>query len=183
MIVTIVTLLDRAAVTALEEYNPSYVVEACNALQRLGKEKALEQISSYLESSDKEKSNYGLFWVLRVLFDVPAVERFPPVLLGAPNIPPPAEPRRLPRFPIILIRDIPFLVVTKYVLGGLPEQVESHVAYFGVHGILRERPLAPPPSLDSVEDDFLQLWKEAYGEAYLAEAVETIKRQIGRFGS
>ena len=168
---------------AVGNYDPAIVVAAVNALQPLGKLKALEQIESFLGSRHERKHPSGLFWVLRVLFDVPAERGFPPVVMGTPDIPPPADPGTLPRFPILILRDVPFLLVRSYMLMGLPEPVEAHVGYFRNYGTLRERPLAPGSSLDGVEQEFLQLWRAAYGDAYVAHALETITEQCARFAA
>ncbi len=175
----IISLLNQVATMPIEDYNPSYVIEAVNALQPLGKKKALEQIDSYLEGRDKGgKYIYGLFWVLRVLFDVPMAIGFPTVRIGQPSIPPPTDSGKLPRFPIVIVRDNPFLVIRGYDLGGLPEQVETHVAYFRTYGILRKQLLNPPVFMDGIEVKFMECWKTAYGDAYAFEALETIKAQI-----
>jgi hypothetical protein len=145
----------------------------------LGKERALAQIEAYVKQNSA-KDNYGLFWVLRVLFDVPTGQVFPPVQIGQPDIPPPTDAGKLPRFPIVIIRDIPLLVVRGYYLGGLPESVDAHVAYFRTHGVLRARPLTPPSSTEGIESEFLQQWKAAYGDKYTAEVVTTIKAQLAR---
>ena len=105
----IVSRLDRASAMQFDDYNPGYIIQAVNGLQPLGKEKALESIDSYLEKRDKGTAGYGLFWILRVLFEVLGELGFPPVRIGKPSIPPPAELEKLPRFPIVMIRDIPFL--------------------------------------------------------------------------
>src|SRR5690606_8565868 len=118
-------VLDQAATMTVEDYNPARVIHAVNALVPLGKEAALDQISSYLKAHGQPAEVQGLFWVLRVLFDVPADRSFPPVRIGQPNIPPPADPGALPRFPILIVRDIPLLVVSGYDLGGLPEPVDA----------------------------------------------------------
>lgn len=172
--------LDQAAVMQFDDYNPALVIEAVNALQPLGKEKALEQIEQYLETHDKSKHAYGLFWVLRVLFDVQPEQGFPPVGIGKPSLPPPAELGKLPRFPIAVVNDIPFLVVRGYYLGGLPEAVEVHVSYFRDYGTLRKQLMRPSASPDVVEKEFLQVWTAAYGNAHTAEALETIRRQVNR---
>ena len=176
----IISLLDQATSMSFEDYNPAYVIQAVNVLQPLGKEKALEQIDSCLENRDKSQYAYGLFWVLRVLFEAPVGQGFPPVRMGTPSIPPPAEPAKLPRFPIVMVQDIPFLAVRGYYLRGLPEPVEAHVAYFREHGIILEHPLAPPESITGIEEEFLQRWKAAYGDAYTTQVSETIKSQIAR---
>jgi hypothetical protein len=175
-----ISLIDQVSSMSFEDYNPSYVIQAVNSLQPLGKENALERLDSYLRSRDKEKNSYGLFWVLRVLFEVPREQGFPPVILGTPNIPPPADPGKFPRFPIVMLRDIPFLVVRGYILRGLPEPVDAHADYFRTYGTIREQILQPPASMKGVEGEFLQLWKAAYEDAYASEAMETIKTQIAK---
>lgn len=173
-------LLDQAAAMSVAEYNPASVIQAVNALQPLGKDKALEAIASYLGSRDTSQDATGLFWVLRVLFDVPVERGFPPVRIGQPTIPPPADPATLPRYPIVMVQDVPLLAIRGYHLGGLPEPVEAHVAYFRTHGTIRSRPLAPPAALDGIEEDFLRQWRTAYGDAYAAQARATIQEQIIR---
>ena len=175
-----IPFLNRAASTRVEDYNPADVIAAVNALQPLGKEEALRRIDSFLESLGLEAYAHGLFWVLRVLFDLPAGQRFPPVVIGTPNIPAPADPEKLPRFPIVILRDIPFLVVRGYVLRGLPEPVDAHVRFFREHGVLRDRPLSPPASLEGIADEFSKLWTAAYAGAYAVEAMETFQRQLAK---
>src|SRR5262249_49322939 len=51
------------------DYNPRAVIQIVNALQALGKEKALAAIDEFLRVSPGRE---GVFLVLRVLFDVPS---------------------------------------------------------------------------------------------------------------
>ena len=176
----LISLLDRASSMDFMGYHPGIVIQVVNALLPLGKLKALEQVDAYLENLHKVRQATGLFWVLRVLFNVPDKRGFPPVNLGAPNIPPPARPELLPRFPIVLVRDIPFLVVRGYFIRGLPEPVEDHVTYFRAYGVLRDQPLAPPATLDGIELEFLKQWNAAYGKAYITPALEMVNSQIAR---
>src|SRR4051812_37061292 len=119
--------LDKAARMPLDEYNPDLVIDAVNALQPLGKQKALDAIKAYLaKAGNAGNAAVGLFWVLRTSFDLPAGQAFPPVRLGQPDVPPPASPDALPRFPIVVARDEPLLVVRGYALGGFPEPVTAH---------------------------------------------------------
>jgi hypothetical protein len=174
-----IPLLAKVSAHKFDDYRPGAVIQAVNALQPLGKERALEQIQDYLKQN-AAKDNYGLFWVLRVLFDVPTGQAFPPVRIGQPDIPPPTDPGKLPRFPIVIIRDVPLLVVRGYFLGGMPESPDAHAAYFRTHGILRTHPLAPPTSTQGIESEFLQQWKSAYGDSYATEVKTTIKAQLAR---
>lgn len=141
-------LLDRAANMGFDDYNPAHVIAAVNALRPLGKEEALARIDSYLEGRDGLPYPDGLFWVLRTLFEMPAGRPFPPAGIGRPNISPPAGAEHLPRFPVVVVQDVPLLVVRGYALAGLPEPVERHVAYFRAHGVLPARSLTPPASRD-----------------------------------
>jgi len=157
------TTLDVTARMRFEDYNPRRVIEAVNALQPLGKQKALATIKAYLDHRDSDKEATGLFWVLRVLFEMPQGQAFPPVRIGQPDISPPASSDALPRFPIVIVRDVPLLVVRGYALGGFPEPVATHLAYFQTHGTIRSAPLAP--STDGVTDEFVRVWKAAYGSS------------------
>lgn len=172
-----ISLLARAFTLGFQDYNPAYIIQAVNALHPLGKEQALAKIDTYLGDSDSAQDHYGLFWVLRVLFEVPVEVGFPPVRIGEPTIPPPAA-NKLPRFPIVMVQDIPFLVVRGYSLTGLPESVNAHVTYLRSYGTLRLQPLAPPISMEGIEVAFEQLWREAYGESYKVEPLAMVREQI-----
>jgi hypothetical protein len=174
--------LYRAATMTVADYDPSVVIDAVNALQPLGKEGAMEAIASCLTDQRHTAYPAGLLWVLRVLFDLPPSQRFPSVNIGTPDIPAPVDPDTLPRFPIVIVNDIPFLVVRGYVLRGLPEPVEAHIRYFGDHGVVRDRLLVPPASLDAIEGEFLRVWHAAYGDAHTGHVLKTIRQQIARLG-
>jgi hypothetical protein len=141
-------LLDAApSYNAGYHYDPLAVIRAVNALQPLGKEKALAVIAEYLRVASQfyDPGREGVFLVLRVLFDVPPDPgHMPPMFVGAPWPAAPADPKRLPRFPILLQDGVPLLLVSGYLLAGFPEQPESHVEYFRQHGRLRDGPLVPP---------------------------------------
>ena len=51
----------------------------------------------------------------------------------------------IPRFPIHIQDDIPFLVVSGYSLFGHAEAPESHLNYFREHGVIRRQLIVPPP--------------------------------------
>ncbi|HEX3477235.1 MAG TPA: hypothetical protein VHT91_19570 [Kofleriaceae bacterium] len=174
-------LLDQVAAMSVDDYDPARVVRAVNALQPLGKDHALDQIAFWLRGHGNAQAQ-GLFWVLRVLFDVPAGTAFPSVRIGRPNISPPTDPAAVPRFPILIVRDTPFLVVSGYDLGGMPEPVDAHVAYFRAHGVVRDRPLAAPASLTGLEQEIAQQWRAACGEAQLDEVLRAVRPQIRRLG-
>ncbi|MFN0054307.1 MAG: hypothetical protein ACKV0T_19195, partial [Planctomycetales bacterium] len=130
----------------IEKYNPRKVIRAVNLLQPLGKEKALVAIDEFLRvtSSWHDESREGMFLVLRTLFEVPDDPGYMPTMnVGAPHPVMPKDPKLLPRFPIALEGDIPFLLVEGYSLFGEGEHPEQHVEYFRQHGKLRAKPLQP----------------------------------------
>jgi hypothetical protein len=140
-------LIDKApSYNSGYHYDPLAVIQIVNTLQPLGKDKALSAIDEFLRvASDFDSpAREGVFLVLRVLFDVPADPgHMPPMHVGAPWPAAPIDPKRLPRFPILLQDDVPLLLVSGYMLGGFPEQPESHVKYFRQKGRLRDKLLAP----------------------------------------
>jgi hypothetical protein len=176
------SLLSDAASMSPQDYNPAIVIACVNALQPLGREAALDEVASELKANSKAAQAIGLFSMLRVLFEVAPADGFPPVLLGQSIPAPPENPTILPRFPIVLIRDIPFLAVTGYILGGLPQSADAHVAYFRVHGLMRSSLLAPSNSLHGVLEEFRQIWKAAYNHDG-SDMLEVIKVQCERFAA
>ena len=169
--------LGRVAAMRSDDYDPGLVVAAVNALQPLGKDAALAEIAKTPESPPAN----GLFWVLRVLFDVADPPGFPPVHLGTPLIPPPSDPGRLARYPIALVRDVPLLVAGGYVLRGLAEPVRAHIDYYREHGSARDRPLEPAESPDDVRDELLELWTSAGGE-HREQVLHVVSAQLARMG-
>jgi hypothetical protein len=176
-----VSVLERAAGQGLSDYDPGLVIDAVNALWPMGKDGSLTAIERLLTRIQPSTQGYGVFWVLRVLFDPPAGQIAPPVQLGTADIPPPPDPTALPRFPIVIIRDIPFLVVGGYVIRGLVQSPEAHIDYFRHHGMLRAASLRPPLLLDGVAEEFWRTWITTYGEAYRHRILGRIAAQLTRF--
>jgi hypothetical protein len=156
--------LQRAAGSDFDAYRPRLLVDAVNALVPLGKDGALAAIEAFLDARDLDaEPHHGLFLVLRVLFEVDA-EAHPPLRLGSSLPPPPDRPAALPRFPIVLVDDLPLLLVAGYDLGGDSEPVTAHIAYYRRHGALRAGPLAPAPTPAAERMAKLeQLYRAAYG--------------------
>ena len=148
-------VVDEAPPASAPGYDPLAVIRVANVLVGLGKEKALAVLQEYLRvADDSRKAREGLFLILRVMFDVPDDPGFmPSVGLGTCDPPKPEDWKAIPRFPIVLHDDIPFLMVMHWnIRFGCPERVETHVDYFRKHGSLRKHPLRPPDDiLSSIE--------------------------------
>jgi hypothetical protein len=92
-----------------------------------------------------------LLMLLRILFDIPGrhptavgeTVPMPDVGIGAFFPPPPYDKRLAPRFPMLLINDIPLAERTGAVLDGVPEDVMDALPFFAQYGRLRTRPLRP----------------------------------------
>ena len=144
-------------VDAVPSYNepldPRALIAAVNALQPLGKDRALAVIDEYLRVSSPldDGGREGVFLLLRALFDVPPAG-MPPMLVGAPDVAPPRDRKALPRFPLVIVADVPLKLVRGYALGGEPQSPESDVAAFRKGGTLRAQPLVPDASwLDAID--------------------------------
>jgi len=160
-------LIDQAPPLAGDRYDPLPVIRIVNALQALGKDKALAAVDEYLRvaSSFHSDAREGLFVVLRVLFEVPkAPGHMPAMYVGAPFPEAPKDPKRLPRFPVLLLDDVPLLLVSGYLLAGVAERVERHVAYYRKGGRLRSKRLAPPEAPLEVYEKFRRSFLWVYGD-------------------
>jgi len=135
--------------------DPARLIQAVNALQPLGKERALAVVDEYLRVSSflDNPGREGVFLVMRALFDVP-VTGMPPMLVGAPTRSLKA-PALLPRFPLAIVGDVPLSLAGGYILMGEAEPPEQDVAWFRANGILRTKPLAPLPDVIDAIDAYL----------------------------
>ena len=137
-----------------ELLEPLALVRAVNALQPLGKDRALDVVDEYLRVSSwlDDPGREGVFLVMRVLFDVPP-GGMPPMMVGGAS--PAPDPKLWPRHPIVMIGDLPLKIVGGYSLAGAAERPEDDVAAFRKVGVIRAKQLAPSPaSLDAVDAFF-----------------------------
>lgn len=176
------TALVRAAPLGFEDYDPGVVIAAVNELQARGAA-ALSTVDDFLAGWQGPAPAMGLFWVLRVLMDMPGEQPFPAVAIGTPTVDPPADPVRLPRFPIVVVDDVPFLTVRGYMLGGLAQPVEDHVLYYRLWGTVRSKPLAPPSCFDGLEERFRSRWDDAYDGSGPPEGPAVVSEQLARMGA
>lgn len=167
-------LLDTAPGLDGYSYNPQPVIQIVNTLQPLGKEKALAAIGEYIRVSDRWRGLTGsenMFLVLRTLFDVPdnidpsQVEGF-----GAPSPPGPKDPHRIPRFPIVLVDDIPLMLAGGYMLEGMPIPMDRVLAFFRDNGQIHPAPLTPTNDPLSAIVHLMNSKQWIYGDTNLQES-------------
>jgi hypothetical protein len=153
-------VLEAASSSDFSTYDPTTVINAVNALVSLGKDGALAAIDKFLARQDPEDNpRQGLFLVLRVLFDA---DPHPPLRLGGAPLGPPRDPAAMPRFPIVVVDDVPLMLISGYTLAGLPEPLSSHLDYYRNHGTLRAAPLTPAQGVDR-RAAFAKVYQSAYG--------------------
>jgi hypothetical protein len=163
--------------------DPRRLIRAVNALQPLGKDRALAAMVEYLRVSDDNSiSSEGEFLILRSLFDLPpGTERFPDMHIG--DISGPGIPAPTPRFPLLIVDDVPFLMAYGGGLGGTPERVEKDLPYFRDHCQIRSQPLTPTDQPLQIYDELLRQvpnWRDTDHQSILVEEllrlVETVYR-------
>ncbi len=153
---------------AAHKYNPLHVIQMVNALQPMGKKAALAAIEEYICIHDSRPSwgGAGMFLLLRVLFDVPEdTGLMPGMFVGAPMPPVPENPKDFPRFPILIVDDVPLLLVLGYNGTGIPQGPEKHIKYFRENGQIRKNPLTPTNSPLGL----LAAWEKKAGFLYNKE--------------
>lgn len=161
------------------EYNPLRMIDVVNALQPLGKDKALAAIGEYLRVADyDDPAVHGIYLLLRVLFDVPEDPGFMPEMsLGALYfVEYPANRRAMPRFPIFLQDDVPFLLTGYGACEGFIGAPFHEVEYFRRVGRVRSRPLTPPDNLVATFEKTTKamdsiLTDEARSKSYMPDVV------------
>jgi hypothetical protein len=141
-------LINRASGWPLTNPNGVDLIRAANALQPLGKERALAVLEQYADltySLAYHADQDIVFWIIRLLFE--------PIRLGE-RIPQPAvavvlDERELPAAmkwplaPLAVHADVPFMIGGPIFLDGVPEQPWSHIEWARLHGAIRDEPLAP----------------------------------------
>jgi hypothetical protein len=170
----------RVAATSFADYSPALVIEAVNALRPLGRDAALEHVAAAAADAAPPPDATGVLWVLRVLFDVAIPPGHPPVQLGTPDVPAPTRPDALPRFPIVLAGDVPFLVVSGYVLAGLPEGVEPHLDFYRRERAEIRKASLVPMSGSAVEEEFTREWQGAYAGGPVPALDDLVALQLER---
>jgi hypothetical protein len=130
-------------------FNPRRLIHVVNTLQPLGKEKALTAISEYLRVTPYPAAwgsgRNGVFLLMRTLFEVPDDPGYlPRANLGRPSPGVPADLKSVPRFPLTIVDDVPFLLTHGYSAAGPSPRPELELPYFRDHAQIRAKPLVPP---------------------------------------
>ena len=136
----------------VDRFDPRTLIAAVNSLRPLGKEKATSAIAEFLRVTDRQVwlRRQGLFLLVRCLFDLPAGQAFPPARIGATSPRQPSDLNLFPRFPLMIVDDVPFLLAHMAAIGGAPRQPEDELEYFQSHFEIRSAPLTPSNDLGAL---------------------------------
>lgn len=131
------------------EFSPRAMIGAVNTLRMLGKDVAFAVIEEYLRLETSEcldiDASERVLLLARVLFDMPkTTDSWPEFMAGASSPPPPRDRTAVPRFPIIVVDDVPLCIVSGYASVGPAESPEADLAVYKRRAILPKRLLVPP---------------------------------------
>ncbi len=172
--------LDAVGPLSAELFSPLRALDALLALHALGADGAPAALRQYVASRTEPPE--GLFVVVRCLLAVPPVDaasaewpgaiqpgHLRPPALGAPYPIPPDDPTAVPRFPALLVGDVPLSMVSGYTLGGLPEPLSMHLDALA-EASWRAEPLRPRPVAEVRA--LLARWKDTPQGALLEAQLE-----------
>ena len=176
-------VLDAVGPMLADAFDPRRALAAMQALMALEPEARVAALQRYVRARTAVPD--GMFAVVRALIEIPPADApmdgWPGVLqpgvlrppaLGAPSPPQPRDLTRVPRWPVILVADVPLTLVRGYLLGGLPEPLSMHLD--GLAGATwRTRPLQPG-GLGVVR---VQLMQRFSGDS---DALQLLEGQLGR---
>ncbi len=137
-------------------HDPRPLIRVVNALQPLGKEKALAAIEEYLRGVDHHARQDGVFLILRTLFEVPSEPGYLPGIYdkGKADRRGPDDPRLLPRFPVALEGDIPFLIMRPMEWEGFGFPTPQEEIFYFRRLAIRSKPLNPTARPFAAIDEF-----------------------------
>jgi hypothetical protein len=128
-------------------HDPAALIRAVNHLREFGRNQTLALLQELADSTPPGPESALL--VARVLFPRSSSGAPPPELrLGAPDMGPPLDPADFPLFPVAVHREIPFVLVGGYRLGGEWDPA-TYLDWVRREGLILDRPLIP--TLDPLE--------------------------------
>src|SRR5262245_20183297 len=138
-------LIDQVSFS-INEYDPRKVIDAVNCLQPLGKRRALVVIREYLRvSSHWDRGRGGIFYILLVLFEIPQETGHMPKMVMGKFLPAaPSDLKEFPRYPLVVVEDIPFCIAWYYQLIGPRPDPSGYLDDFEKSCSLRKCKLVPP---------------------------------------
>lgn len=151
-----------------EQFDPKHYIQTTNTLLPFGKAKIMAATFEYRRV--KEDLPHNLLYLLAVLFDPSlCTSDFPSFISRHPVPPRPEDKSLVPRFPIVLIEDVPLLIMN-YIRGdGLSgsDSIEyAFLRYLQAQGRLRRKPLRPTTRPLKLLDKLMHSDQWLFGRQY-----------------
>jgi len=164
--------------------DPMWAIRLVNTLQPLGKVRALAAIEEFDRVAPFwPKFSTDLIYVLRILFDVPGDRGYMPPVWSeitseiAPV--PPRDHRRIPRFPVLIVGDIPLDLMLELSLRGAPPSLAKNISAYRMRASLRANPLRPTTEPFQIYSEFRKSYRWLYAsDAEFRRGTELIKKQL-----
>jgi len=145
--------LDAVGPLAGGSFHPGRALTAMQALMELPEADRVPLLRQYAKTRIGVPE--GVFAVVRALVEVPSKDQaaspWPGVLqpghlrppaLGGPSPAQPDDLTMVPRWPVVMLEDVPLVVVSDYVLGGKAEPLAMHLEGLE-EATWRTKPLSP----------------------------------------
>jgi hypothetical protein len=157
-------------------YNPSLLIRCTNDLLPLGKDSSIAAIKSAFERGNSDAEGYGLFLLLRIVFELPPAMDDPEMHFGKTDINPSESKSQVNRFPLLIVNSIPFLVVQRTFMTGVGESLDKHLSFYREFGQFRTTPLHFDTDLSKVE--LFELVKAEWRNVYPTIEFSTIQAEM-----
>lgn len=143
------TIVDECSSWEGHTFDPGTHIRAVNLLRAEDKSRVIDGLRKYCHqhAGDNQwaKESTRVFLLLRILF-VPtdAGAQFPTIRIGKPLDTETPSTQDFPLYPLVLTEDVPLLIVSGYMTGGVLEEPTSHLDFCERHCRLRPVALRPP---------------------------------------
>lgn len=158
--------------TQQHDFDPLALIRVVNTLQPAGTKKALAALEEYYRVSGQH--SHSVLFIFRILFDVPDDPGYLPPFIHGRDDREPLDRKRVPRYPMVLIYDVPLLMYSTIGEGSLIT-VSSEI-YPPARKLLEEtrkqrikvrtKPLRPPDNPLDLLERFEQSPQWLYGGDY-----------------
>ena len=146
------------------QFDPLLTVRAVNAVLSLPAETRAAAVREYFRVGGQ-----GSIGFVRMLFDLPDVPGYMPMpSIGDVTPAPPRDLSTFPRFPFVLVDDVPVDATASVALTGLPEPPSMHFGTLSMICRMRETPLRPTDRPWEVLEDFQESPAWLFGTTYSA---------------
>lgn len=175
-------LINKMPTANGKQWNPALVTKIVNALHSTGEKNAPRLIDEYARITPlSSESNQKIQLLLRVLYDVPSdLDSFPDPNIVHSIYGKPQDPTLAPRYPVLVLNDVPLLIAWVYSHSGHPSHktVET-IEWYKANGQWRKHPLderklsgSETEKLSKQVDDVLAKYLEGKAKEVVSKIVK-----------